>query len=188
MVRIHRRFWVINSWSVFSHDGIPGLLYMHHRHLGTRHFGTGVKVFVWHQCRSVWTLRIHWAGAEVSWAELSVFHCRLHNCCSVTRMNHASQSCPLHLCQQIPQCCHCLMECPQAEWVSDQTLSDVVVMMPWIWSCSRVQLLLWPSYGIGQAIRFLFCGFFFLSVFFFPCLFSDVTDWMSTILPHIMWP
>jgi len=140
MIRIHRRFWVINSWSVFSHDGIPGLLYMHHKHFDTRHFGTGVKVSVWHQCRSVWTLRIHWAGAEMSWAELSVFHCRLHNCCSVTRMNHASQSCPLHLYQQIPQCCHCLMECPQAEQGSDQTSSDVVVMMPWIWSCSRVQL------------------------------------------------
>jgi len=27
-----------------------------------------------------------------------------------------------------------------------------------------------------------------LSVFFFPCLFSAIADWMSTILPHMVWP
>ena len=49
---------------------------------------------------------------------------------------------------------------------------------------------LWPPYVIGQAIVLLSCGFFFfyLSNFFFPHLFSAVADWMSTILPHIVWP
>ena len=28
----------------------------------------------------------------------------------------------------------------------------------------------------------------FLSFFFFPCLISAVGDWMSTILPHMVWP
>jgi len=44
-------------------------------------------------------------------------------------------------------------------------------------------------YVIGQAIIFLPCGFFYLSAsFFFPRLFSAVADWMSTILPHMVWP
>jgi len=36
------------------------------------------------------------------------------------------------------------------------------------------------------ALRFL--SFFFLSFFFFPRLISAVGDWMSTILPHMVWP
>jgi len=48
-----------------------------------------------------------------------------------------------------------------------------------------------PPYGIGQAIIFLPCGFFYLlssSVFFFPRLISAVADWMSAILAHMVWP
>jgi len=40
---------------------------------------------------------------------------------------------------------------------------------------------LWPLYGIGQAIIFSSCGFFF-----FPHLFSAIADWMSTIIPHMV--
>ena len=57
---------------------------------------------------------------------------------------------------------------------------------------------LWPPYGIGQAIIFSSCGFFYLlsssfffllpSSFFFPRLISAVADWMSTIIPHTLWP
>ena len=50
---------------------------------------------------------------------------------------------------------------------------------------------LWPPYGIGQAIIFLPCDFYLLllsSSFFFPRLISAVGDWMSTILPHMVWP
>ena len=31
------------------------------------------------------------------------------------------------------------------------------------------------------------CGFYLLS-FFFPRLISAVGDWMSTVLPHMVWP
>ena len=49
--------------------------------------------------------------------------------------------------------------------------------------------LLLPPYGIGQAIISSSCGFFFLSsFFFFPRLFSAVADWMSTMLPLMVWP
>ena len=47
--------------------------------------------------------------------------------------------------------------------------------------------LLWPP-TCRQAIIFYNCGFylsFFLS--FFLAIFSAVGDWMSTILPHMMW-
>jgi len=54
------------------------------------------------------------------------------------------------------------------------------------------RLLLWSPYGIGQTIIFSSCGFFFFFSFFlsffFPRLISAVADWMSVILPHMVWP
>jgi len=44
-------------------------------------------------------------------------------------------------------------------------------------------LSLWSPYVIGQTIIFLHCDFSF-----FPRLISAVGDWMSTILPHMLWP
>jgi len=47
--------------------------------------------------------------------------------------------------------------------------------------------LLWPPYVIGQVIYIFILWFLHLS--FFPRLTSAVEgDWMSTILPHMMWP
>jgi len=42
---------------------------------------------------------------------------------------------------------------------------------------------LWPHCVADAAILFCSCGFFF-----FPHLISAVADWMSIILPHMMWP
>jgi len=39
-----------------------------------------------------------------------------------------------------------------------------------------------------KAIIFLPCGFYLLSSSFFPRLISAAADWMSTILPHMVWP
>jgi len=47
--------------------------------------------------------------------------------------------------------------------------------------------LLWSPYVIGQTIYFhpvVYSSFFF----FFPRLISAVGDWMSTVLPHMVWP
>jgi len=44
---------------------------------------------------------------------------------------------------------------------------------------------LWPPYVIGQAIYIFILWFLLL---FFPRLISVVRDWMSTILPHMVWP
>ena len=63
-----------------------------------------------------------------------------------------------------------------------------------IWYISRSQKaslcrFLWSPYGIGQTIIFSSCGFFFLLLFFFfPRLISAAADWMSAILPHMVWP
>jgi len=46
--------------------------------------------------------------------------------------------------------------------------------------------LLWSPYVIGQTIIFSSC--FFFVFLFFPRLISVVGDWMSTILPHMVWP
>ena len=44
----------------------------------------------------------------------------------------------------------------------------------------------WPPCVADADIIFLPCGFFCL--LFFPCLISAIADWMSAILPHMMWP
>jgi len=44
---------------------------------------------------------------------------------------------------------------------------------------------LWSPYGIGQTIIFLPCDFYLL---LFSSPISAVGDWMSTILPHMVWP
>ena len=50
-------------------------------------------------------------------------------------------------------------------------------------------LLLWSLYVIGQTIIFSSCSSFLSSIFFFfPRLISAAAHWMSTILPHILWP
>jgi len=46
--------------------------------------------------------------------------------------------------------------------------------------------VLWPPYGIGQAIIFL--PMWFLSFFCIPRLISAAADWMSTILLRMVWP
>jgi len=78
-------------------------------------------------------------------------------------------------------------------WCQRRVVSDVQPSLPYnavryfSWF-TNVSSLLWPPYGIGQAIIFLPCGFFYLLLSFFPCLISAATDWISTILPHMMWP
>ena len=50
---------------------------------------------------------------------------------------------------------------------------------------------LWSPYVIEQTMIFLPCDFYLLSFFFllfFPRLISAAVDWMSTILPHMVWP
>ena len=46
---------------------------------------------------------------------------------------------------------------------------------------------LWSPYVIGKTIIFSSC-FFFLLLLSFPRLISVVGDWMSAILPHMVWP
>jgi len=45
-----------------------------------------------------------------------------------------------------------------------------------------------PPYVTGQAIYIFMMWFLLLSSSFFPRLISAVGDWMSTILPHMVWP
>ena len=51
-----------------------------------------------------------------------------------------------------------------------------------------VLFLLWSPYVIGQTIIFLPCDLYLSFFFFFPRLISAVGDWISTILPHMVWP
>jgi len=50
---------------------------------------------------------------------------------------------------------------------------------------------LWSPYVIGRPYIFSCCGLFFLLLllsFCFPRLISAAADWMSAILPHMVWP
>jgi len=47
---------------------------------------------------------------------------------------------------------------------------------------------LWLPCVADADITFLPCGFFFFLSSFFPRLISAVAHWMSTILPHMVWP
>jgi len=50
-------------------------------------------------------------------------------------------------------------------------------------------VFLWSPYGIGQTIIFSSGSFFFfLLLSYFPRVISAVGDWMSAILPHMVWP
>jgi len=40
----------------------------------------------------------------------------------------------------------------------------------------------------NMADHYIFALWSLLSSFFFPCLISVVGDWMSAILPHMVWP
>jgi len=55
-------------------------------------------------------------------------------------------------------------------------------------SISIICKYLWPPCVAEADIIFSCCIFFFLSIFFFRRLISAVADWMSTILPHMVWP
>ena len=52
--------------------------------------------------------------------------------------------------------------------------------------CYFISSFIMVTYVIGQAIIF-FALWFLLSSSFFPCIISVVADWMSTILPHMVW-
>jgi len=54
-------------------------------------------------------------------------------------------------------------------------LGAIMIMAALHSKCEHYIIVLW----------FLLSIFFF---FFFPRLFSAVADWMSTILPHMVWP
>ena len=55
-------------------------------------------------------------------------------------------------------------------------VSYCVVMAALAALCNRVGIIFLP------------CGFFLLLSSLFPHLISAVGDWMSTILPHMVWP
>jgi len=57
-----------------------------------------------------------------------------------------------------------------------------------MWAVLEVECCLWPPCVADADIIFSSGGFFFFCLLFFPRLISTVTDWMSTILPHMVWP
>jgi len=65
-------------------------------------------------------------------------------------------------------------------------LCNVIAVCQWLNRDGTV--LLWSPYGIGQTIIFSSFRFFLFFFYLFPRLISAVADWMSAILPHMVWP
>jgi len=77
------------------------------------------------------------------------------------------------------------VSCKPADALVAQKLCHVVLQLMYV-RLSMVALC-------NRADHYILpCGFylssFFLLSFFFPRLISAVGDWMSTILPHMVWP
>ena len=54
-------------------------------------------------------------------------------------------------------------------------ISNLVIMLIMVALCNR-------------ADHYIFMLWFVLLLLFFPRLISDAADWMSAILPHMVWP
>jgi len=91
-------------------------------------------------------------------------------------------------------CFACLLVPPLASlsvWNTVFLWPFIVSCLWWLWWCTMV----WLSFQhavVTAALRSR-CGHYifalwFLSFFFFPRLISVVGDWMSTMLPHMVWP
>ena len=61
--------------------------------------------------------------------------------------------------------------------------ADCLVMAALRSRCGHYIFALWFLLLLLLLLRLLL-----LLLFFFPCLISAVAEWMSTILPHIVWP
>jgi len=78
--------------------------------------------------------------------------------------------------------------------VGDHELIQVTYLLSFMKArsciCLCMLLLVMAALCNSGAIIFLPCSFFLLSIYllFFPHLISAAADWMSTILPHMVWP
>jgi len=105
----------------------------------------------------------------------------------------------IDFCQMEPLCVINSMKIELTDMFKTKQRSNLLKYMQSIfwflrtWAVKRSVpvLLLWSPYVIGQTIIFSSCFFFFFMVAllsFFPRLISAVGDWMSTIIPHMVWP
>ena len=92
-------------------------------------------------------------------------------------------------------CLSCSVYNQTASMVEFCTETSPLSDYPCVFYCVIVQSYcsLWPPYVIGgplyfcPVVSFYLSSIFFLS-FFVPRLISAAADWMSTILPHMVWP
>jgi len=81
-------------------------------------------------------------------------------------------------------CCHCVIQvvrwfsalCRALFWCSSSYVRDLTFIMSALWNrAGHYMFALW------------FLSFLLSSFFFIPRLISAAADWMSTILPHMVW-
>ena len=93
---------------------------------------------------------------------------------------------------------HARVSAPQSVWTALKCCDGYHTAQPFciirrsgpdLRKWGAVMNLLWSPYVIGQTIIFLPRDFYLSSFFLlFPRLISAAIDWMSTILPHMVWP
>jgi len=80
-------------------------------------------------------------------------------------------------CASYTTMCFVMLKCIPLLWPPCVADADIIFL-----SCFFIMAALWNR----QAIIFLPCGYYLF--IFFPRLISAAGDWMSTILPHMVWP
>jgi len=76
---------------------------------------------------------------------------------------------------------------PRPTWGQQYDICTAVITLSHMMPICILSYL-WSPYVIGQTIYIFILSFVPLSSFFLPRLISAVGDWMSAILPHMVWP
>jgi len=159
--------WPTNDWDRLAGFGHPSK-FEWISHLG---FVTGMTSLTGGQPNFAWssaiswagTLYIHFSGAFAPWQNFSM--CKLH---------FASKSCVLLYWQHYGKHSTCGCQANFVAWYKEWNYGTSQTALPifgWVqWAAITL--------GIGPHFSF-FC---------FPHLISAVADWMSAILPHMVWP
>ena len=74
------------------------------------------------------------------------------------------------------------------KWTIAKSNAIYMLTLVTVWVKLYHLTLLWPPYEVGRPLYFCPVVSFFPSSSFFPRLISAVADWMTTILPHMVWP
>jgi len=129
----------------------------------------GAAVSTWADCSA-----IHWSSASTVWLHIMTHvHSAGYSLFTVLIMAALHSRCRHYIFVRILMVTLC-------------NRADHYIFM--LWACGYFYLSFFMVALCNRADHYNFILFLLLSSFLFPRLISAVGDWMSTILPHMVWP